>query len=1046
MWKEMIETAEIGLSSLMSALKFHINDYCDLETTHGNAFVAKDSSMGTILRYDGFRSLIGRSEYARFIEDLANGLEPFLTNRGHQIQVVYFRDGDPEDELRRLLQPAYETCATLELDLVDLLDEKMEVYRALCMNEQVFLVLWTRPSVLDPVEVRLSAQETREMISAYKLPSMVDAQNLLRPNRFMIDRHETYAQKVVDLIRQLNGAVAEVEVHEAFCEMKRYLYRDSTPPTWRPALAGDRITARWKTSKRKHDVSELSYPRLEDQLFASPAVNGNKEGDGGLTDTRACRIGNRIFAPVMVKIPPQRPQSFTALFQALNSATTKTSGNTKPIPWSISFMIEGDGLKGIALRKMFAGILGITSASNRNLVKSANALARYKESGGAVVKFQVNAVTWAAWGEEKELLIRRSKLARALAGWGNATTEEETGDATAGVMSCVPGLLLNPIAPASAPPLHDAAYMLPLSRPASPFFQGQSPYRTLDGKILPWETFSDQQNTWISLFFGGPGSGKSVEANRRNEEMCLIGGLTRLPYIGIIDIGVSSSGFISLIEDALPLHMKHLALYVRVQNTEQYCVNQFDTQLGSRKPLAREREYMKNYLVALVTPPERGKAHTYMPEFCGRVIDEAFRNRSDQNERGSPSEFSPNHNPWLKEQITKAGIHYQEATKWWEIVDMLFERGMFYAASVAQRYAVPTLFDMVQAGANPDIKKDFEAAMDNGMSVFDEFQLMIKSASSDFPVFAGVTQFDVGESRVMAIDLQDVVTTGSRAAEKQAALMYMMAINAFMRKVNVCKEDLDSLNIKYRGYHTKRVEELSEDFKRLFVDEYHKTGNNPQLRESFMIYGRESRKWGLELVLASQLPLDFAELANIATTTIIMDAGNEQTRSQIREVFGLSDTEISALKNFVHGPQRGIGTTFLAKLRTKDKELSQLFTSTCGGMELWALATTMEDRGLRGLLYSQIPKGDARKVLKKRFPSGSCKSYVDQHKLKSKEELGEGFVDEEVTESVIQKLASELLDEYRTSREAALAISAAQRDYGKGVRGSGRKEISRPRV
>lgn len=1026
MLKGLIETAELGMSALMSAMKVHINDYCDLETTHENAFVAKDGSMGTILRYDGFRSLIGRNEYAHFIEELANGLEPFLTNRGHQIQVVFFRDDDPEDELRSILRPSYETCDTLELDLTDLLDEETEVHRRLCMNEQVYFVLWTRPSALDPVEVRLSREEAREVARAHKIPPMVDAQNFMRPIRFMIDRHDSYVQKVIQLITGLNGSVTEMEIHAAFCEQKRFLYRDSTPANWKGIFVGDPQIARWKSRNRGRDVSELAYPRLEDQFFNSPAINGNSKGEGGVTDTRAVRIGSRLFAPVMMKIPPQRPNSFTALFQALNAATTKASGQSKPIPWSISFMIEGDGLKGVALRKMFAGILGLTSSDNRNFVKAAQSLARYKEGGGAVVKFQVNAVTWARWGEEKELLIRRSKLSRALAGWGNCVIEEETGEPTAGVMSCVPGLSLSPIAPASAPPLHDAAYMLPLSRPASPFGRGQTVYRTLDGKIMPWETFSDQQNTWITLLFGGPGSGKSVEANRRNTEMCLMPGLTRLPYIGVIDIGISSSGFISLIQDSLPEHLKHLAMYVRIQNTEKYLINQLDTQLGNRTPLAREREYMKNWLIALVTPPERNRAHQFMPEFCGRLIDEAFRRCSDQNERGSPKEFDPNVNKFLGERIRESGIHYQEATKWWEIVDALFERGMIYEASVAQRYAVPTMMDLVAAGADPSVRKDFEGALDSGMAVFDEFRIMMQAAVGDFPIFNGPTEFDVRESRVIAIDLQDVVTTGSRAAEKQAALMYMSAVNAFMRKVNLCREDLDSINPKYRAYHARRVDELSEDFKRLFVDEYHKTGNNPQLREAFLIYGRESRKWGLELVLASQMPLDFAELANLATTTIIMDAGNEQTRADIKRVFGLSDTEVAALKNFVHGPQRGVGTTFLAKLKLKDAEMSQLFTSTCGGMMLWGLATTMEDRSLRTMLYEQIPstnaRKEARKVLKRRFPSGSCKSYVDQQKMRSKEETGEGFVDEEATQSVIQKLAKELLDEYRVQREEEAAV------------------------
>lgn len=1014
--KGLLSGFEAGLSRLTSMLKFHINDYCDLETTHGNALVAKDGSMATILRYDGFRSLIGKNEYARFSQELADGLDPYLSHRGHQIQVVYFRDDDPDDELLRLLQPSYDTCNVLELDLHDVLDEKRDVHRRTCMNEQVYIVLWTRPAILDPVEMKLSSQENREMAKTYKLPAMENAQNIFRPIRFMIDRHESFVGKVIQLILQLNGSVSEIEVHQGFCEMKRYLYRDSTPANWRPCLPGDLLTARWKNNRKMRDVSELMYPRLEDQLFSAPAVNGGSEG--GLSDTRAVRIGNRIFAPVMVKIPPQRPQSFTALFQALNNATTKVAGGTKPIPWSISFMIEGDGLKGIFLRKLFAGLLGITSSDNRSLLAAANALGRYKEGGNAVVKLQVNAITWARFGEDKELLIRRSKLARMLAGWGNLTTEEETGDATDGVLSCVPGLMLHPIAPAAAPPLHDATYMLPLARPASPFFQGQMPYRTLDGKIMPWETFSDQQNTWITLLFGGPGSGKSVEANRRNAEMCLLGGLTRLPYIGVIDIGVSSSGFVSLIQDALPEGKKHLAMYVRIQNTDKYRINQFDTQLGNRLPLPREREYMKNFLIALVTPPERGKCHMYMPEFVGRVIDEAFRKCSDKDQKGSPRDFVPNLNPMLRERLEATGIHFQEATKWWEIVDAFFDKGMLYEAAVAQRYAVPTLFDIAQAAADPAVRKDFEGANDNGMSVYDEFRIMIQAATNDYPIFNGATQFDVGESRVMAIDLQDVVTSGSRAAEKQAALMYMMAANAFMRKINLCKEELESINPKYRSYHAKRVEELSEDFKRLFIDEYHKTGNSPQFQEALLVYGRESRKWGLEIVLASQLPEDFAKLANLATTILIMDKGNEQTRGRIREVFGLSDTEVAALRAFVHGPQRGVGTTFLAKLKIKDADLSQLFTSTCGGIELWALATTMEDRALRTLLYSEIPSVEARKVLKRRFPSGSCKGYVDQQKSRSRDEMGEGFVDDEATRSVIQSLAKELIGQWREMNEA----------------------------
>lgn len=999
-------------SYLMSMLKTHINDYCELETTYGNSFVAKDGSMGTILMYSGFRSLIGRDEYKSFSNELADSLEQFLAARGHQIQVVYYRDDDPSTEIDKILQPSYDTAARLELDLGDLINEKRSVARHYCMDEKVFIILWTRPAVLDPVEFKISKQEQREMMVRLNVPPMKNAQNILRPIRFMIDRHESFVAKVIDEIRRLKGAVVEVEIHDAFCEMKRYLY-SSTPDGWRPTLIGDELIARWKNRKGK-DISELMAPRLEDQLFIAPSANG---GIDGLTDTKSVRISNRIFAPVVIKLPPQRPQSFTKLFAAMNNSSTKNAdGKTRPIPWSLSYVIEGDGLKGIGLRKIFAGILAWTSQDNRNMVAAAQTLNRYKESGGGVVvKLQMTALTWAEVGQEKELLIRRSKLSRAIAGWGNITVEEETGDPTEAVIGCVPGATLTSIAPASAPPLHDLTMMLPLSRPASPFNRGTTLLRTLDGKLMQWEVFSDQQNTWITLIFGGPGSGKSVLANRLNEEMCLLGGLTRLPYICVIDIGISSSGFISLVQDSLPEQKKYLAFYARLQNTRQYAINQFDTQLGQRIPLPRERDSMKNFLVRLATPPERGKAHTYMSEFVGRVLDESFKRTSDSNDRGNPKEFTMSVNPMIGEKVRQSGIVVQEATKWWDIVDAFFDLGMTYEASVAQRYAVPVLFDILNAASDPGIQKEFENAVEGGMKVADEFKLMINSAMADFPIFNGITEFDIGESRVMALDLQDVVTTGSSAAKKQASLMYMVALNAFMRKVSVIKEDLDLITKRYVAYHARRVDELQEDLKRLFCDEFHKTGADVNLRESFLIYGRESRKWQLEIVLSSQMPQDFAELVEIATTIIILDAGNEQTRGTIRKVFGLSDTEVAALRGYVHGARPGIGATFLAKIKTKDAELSQLFTATSGGLELWGLSTTAEDRALRNALYKAMPSSIARQMLKNQFPSGSCKSYVLDKKAQAKDVDGEGFVDEEVTDSVIVMLAEKMIAKWRDS-------------------------------
>lgn len=1011
-------------STMMSGLKFHINDYCDLETTYGDSFVASDGSMATVLRYDGFRSLLGQSDFGGLANDMAEMIEPNFTSRGHQMQVVFMREEDPEDEIMRYLQPMYETAETLRMSIKDVIDEKREVHRRLCMDEKVFFVLWTRPSVLDPTEVKIGRDEAREMAKIYRNPSLKTAQNVFRPVRFLIDRHESFVSKVRDGMLRLRCAVEIVPVHEMFCEVKRYLYR-TTPLSWRPVLVGDPIMARWKNNRKMHDASELMYPRLDDQLFIAPAVNGNTKGIGGLTDINAVRINDRVFSPVVMKLAPNKPKPFADLFRAMNKATTQDAdGKLRAIPWSISFNIEGDGMSAIALRKIFATLLGRLSADNRKLAASGRALERYKERGNAaVVKFQATMVTWAPVGDDRLMMIRRSKMVRALEGWGSVVPEMERGDGVEILAGATPALTLRSAAPAAAPPLHDVTYMLPLTRPASPFMRGTTILRSLDGKLLPYEIFSAEQNTWITLLFGGPGSGKSVTANRLNLEMTLMPGLKRLPYIGVIDIGISSTGFISLVKDALPEGSKHLAAYVRLQNREDYAMNQFDTQLGLRMPLAREREYMKNFLVALATPANRGKAHDYMDDFAGRVIDKAFRRLSDEDDRGEPNKFVPNINPELAAKIHAAGIEYSEATTWWTMVDKLFDVGMPYEAAVAQRYAAPTLTDMIDAASDLNLAREFAGANAGGQNVVDEFKLMISSAIGDFPIFRGVTQYDIGESRILSLDLQDVVPQGSEGAKKQASLMYMVALNAIMRKISIIKEDLDAPQMvgRYRRFHATRVDQLAEDKKRLFVDEYHKTGDNPNLREAFLIYGRESRKWMLELVLASQLPGDFKELAQIATSVLILDQGSETTRKTIQEIFSLSPVEVGALKAYVNGPEPGVGATFLAKIKTKGGELSQLFTASSGGLELWGLSTTGEDRKLRSMLYDVMPGPEARAVLKRAFPSGSCKKFVDTEKARTKEEKGQSFVDDEAEDTVIESTAKQLIAEWK--RKAALGDS-----------------------
>lgn len=1009
----MKETFERGLASLMSLMKMRVGDYCDLESVEMDddgygSLIAKDGSMATVVKYEGIKTMMSRADFVDAITAFGISAQAYLGTKGHQVQVVFDRNDDPTPEMEHWLAPSYATAQRLQLDVKEILDEGQRVLARWCSSESIYFVIWTRPSLLAPIEAKLYAQELAQY--AKRVPPMKEAQNPLRTIRFLVDRHNATTAKFVQDLAAMKGSAHVVPVKEALRIVRDSLFHDVTPPDWEPTVIGDPVYTRWQRKPVGKDVSAAMPQPLRDQLMPLDANIGQANGDGGVTDTRAVRIGSRLYAPCFVSQFPMSVTIFESLFRDLNNATTQTKFGVKPMPWRLSFMIEGDGLSGKALGKIFAGVLGLTSESNRNLVRSLNALSNYQSSGGSVVKVQINAMTWVDFGDEKELMLRRSKLVRTLTAWGNANVNEETGDPAQGAVNCAVGLSYKSIAPATAVPLEDILSILPFGRPASAFDNGHSLFRSMDGKLLRYEMFSAKQPTWITLVFAGPGSGKSVLVNRLNTEMCYSGGLTKLPFICVIDIGVSSSGFISLIRESLPENQKHLCMYTRLQNTPDYTINPFDTMLGCRKPLERERDYMKNFLTMLATSPG-SKPDEGMDPFCGIVVDAMFKALSDLNERSSPREYTHESDEVVTREVERLGIEWSVNTTWWNIVDGLFAKGSIHAAYRAQRYAMPTLTDAVRVASDENVTREYSKFGHSGVSVAEKFKLMISTAINDYPIFASQTAFDMGETRLMAIDLNDVVTTGSAAAKKKAALMYMTARNLFIKKIAISEEDLPYVPDAYRDYHNERYNEIKEVQKRLVYDEYHKTGGDPMLEEQAQTDGREGRKWGLEVMLASQLPEDFKSMSKLATTVFVLDAGTPQTRKEIQETFGLSPAEMSALVNYVHGPQAE-GATFLALFSTSESRMSQLLTSTMSPQMLWGLATGQEDRVIRDWLYRALGPVEARKALAWRFPGGSARKFVQKKRATYQDQGDDGWLDEDQQTSMLVKIAEEVRDQW----------------------------------
>ena len=91
---------EALMASIMGALKLEISDYCDLETADGKtALITSDGAYGSIIKYNGIRSVISKANFLEMAGRLSDAFEPYMRKKGYSLQVMFMRDDDSIVEL-----------------------------------------------------------------------------------------------------------------------------------------------------------------------------------------------------------------------------------------------------------------------------------------------------------------------------------------------------------------------------------------------------------------------------------------------------------------------------------------------------------------------------------------------------------------------------------------------------------------------------------------------------------------------------------------------------------------------------------------------------------------------------------------------------------------------------------------------------------------------------------------------------------------------------------------------------------------------------------
>lgn len=983
----MFDIFDQSIASIMMAMRQPIESFIQLETADDDiTLVAADGSLVTLIKMFGARQIIGDAEYAWIVDQATLKLGSRFDRPGYAMQVYFMRDpATVGKDLERVMKNNRTAARVLELDLGDLLDERTRHLAHYMAHEEIYLALWTRPSVLNAVELKkaLAKRGNKKWVKA------ADSQFPMQALEELRTRHKSYVSSIAAALEEIGMKAAVQTTHEALAAVRSSIYPNLGHDDWRANLPGDPLLPR-APQHGKSDASDLLWPPLRRQICTS---------DAAVISPSIVRIGSQLWGGVDLTLAPAEPSPFPQLLARLID---------NDVPFRMSFLIESAGVQGSAFRAFAAGVLGFTNQVNKQIRESLLALQHLSQSE-AVVRMRVSLATYAPQNERKLLESRLGALTQAVEAWGYCQASSAGGDPLDVVMSSVLGIACASTAPPVIMPFIETIKLLPWQRASSPFQEGSVIFRSPDGRMWPYQTGTSLTSLWFDLIFAQPGAGKSVLMNALNLGTILTTGSSKLPYVAILDIGPSSAGLISLVRDALPLERRHEALHFKLRMTPDYAINPFDTQLGCRYPLPEERAYLTELITLLCTPPGQSEAYDGMTQLVGLCIDEMYRWRDDSGANTEPRPYLMRIESEVDEALSTYNIHLPTDPYWWDVVDALFEKGAIHAAMLAQRHAAPTLVDAVTAARRPQIRALLEETQigASAETVIHAFERMIASAVREFPILASITRYDIGAARVVAVDLQDVSPQGDAIADRQTAIMYMLARHAMVRSWWLGPDMLRSVPPKYQNYHEARVRDIRETPKRICFDEFHRTSKTAAVRSQVIRDVREGRKWGVQIVLASQLLDDFTkDMVDLATGVWICGtAVSERAIGETAERFGLSDTARWVMRYRLTGP-RPSGAPVLMLLSTNEGRYEQHLINTLGPIELWALSTSVEDVMLRNLLYTALGAPIARQTLAKFFPGGSARQEIRRRVVLRTEK---GDLDSGATSVVIQELANELV-------------------------------------
>ena len=510
------------------------------------------------------------------------------------------------------------------------------------------------------------------------------------------------------------------------------------------------------------------------------------------------------------------------------------------------------------------------------------------------------------------------------------------------------------------------------------------------------------------LILAPPGRGKTVLLNTGSLAFHLAKHpLGLLPRLAVIDIGDASFGLAELMLDLLPEHRKHEIAFRRLRMTPETAINPFDTPLGQRVPDLEHRNLLLNILRILLQSdtPSSEQMSTFETDLCSFALDLCVKRWSDRERVSTPTLYTSGTETSVDAALARA---HAEPHTWWDAVDCLFMAGEMREAATAQRYATPTLADFHHVLSTSLAIQDLfgQARTDNGVTLLVDVCGRLAQWFRRYPNLALRTGLRLDEARVVILDIDELAPRVGPYTTQQTALSYLLARHAaggWQFLIDEASYSLDdTVATAYKAYHRRNTERPC----RIVFDEIHRVASLKPVADQLLSDMQAARKWGLNLVVASQRQEDFNnEMRVCAGTVWIGGANNSADEEKLSSGYQLSPQAQHALTNQLRGPTSQ-GASFLVISQEIAGRFEEIRTLRLGSEELWAFATSTMDVRLRTIMYRRLGGVEARRRLAIRFPRGSAWQEIEKRIAAAGESWASA--DQTIVDQVLDQIADAL--------------------------------------